>query len=229
MKKIIIAETLQSSIENDQSVFKRSAVSVFTAGTNDRILEIHRAEKADLIISRMDLPGMGSEQLYALIRTDPELRAVSTILCCGGTPTAKEAAQRCKPNTLLTLPVDHAKIEQAARDLLQISSRESYRVLLSIQIEGNSKERAFFCKSENISASGLLLETEKDLVKGDKIICSFFLPGSHRITVNGDVVREIDQKQPAAGKQYGVKFTKVSLQDKLAIEQFVKMKSQKAR
>jgi c-di-GMP-binding flagellar brake protein YcgR len=118
---------------------------------------------------------------------------------------------------------------EKTQQLLHISLRESYRVLLSVKIDGSSKDRSFFCKSENISASGLLLETDKPLAKGDRLVCSFFLPESHRITVTGEVVRVIPPDGDAKTNRYGVKFFQVPFKDKEAIESFVDKKSQMHR
>ncbi len=224
MKKIVIAESLKTLILNGDSLFRRSDIQVFTAATNDQILELHRRENVNLIITRLDIPGMNSEELYTLIRNDRVLRQVSLIMLCE--ETEREKAERCKPNAVFAPAPDMKSLIEKAQRLLNISGRESYRVLLSVKIESNGKDRSFFCKSENLSASGLLLETDHVLAKGDRVVCSFFLPESRRIILTGEVVRDIQQTGQASGHRYGIKFFQVSSGDKAAIEDFVGKKAQ---
>src|SRR5512147_1756857 len=174
MKKVLIADALKSDLTRGKSFLSRTSVKLFTAATNDDILSVHRAENVDLIISQLDMPGMKDDQLYTAIRKDGVLRKVSVIMLCNGTPDERERAEQCTANVVLTLPVDAALLLEKAQDLLDISWRESYRVLLSVSIAGTSSESAFFCRSENISATGLLVETDRALKEGDRVVCSFF-------------------------------------------------------
>ena len=221
MKKILIADVLKSLLAKEKSFLDRASVKTFTAPTNDDILAVHRAEQVDLIITQLDMPGMKSDQLYAAIRNDGELRKVSLIMLCNGRPGDREHAERCTANAVMTQPVDPAFLLKKAQDLLDISWRESYRVLLSVNITGTSKESAFFCRSENISTTGLLVETDRGLKEGDRVVCSFFLPGARQIIAPGAVVRSLDSAQKAGQRRYGVKFDKLTPEAKSAIEAFV--------
>jgi CheY-like chemotaxis protein len=224
MKKILIADVLKSLLAKETSFLDRANVKVFTAPTNDDLLAVHRAEQVNLIISQLDMPGMKSDQLYAAIRNDGELRKVSLIMLCNGRPGDREQAERCTANAVLTQPVDSALLLKKAQDLLDISWRESYRVLLSVNITGTSKDSAFFCRSENISTTGLLVETDRVLKEGDRVVCSFFLPGARQIVAPGEIVRSLNSAQKAGQRRYGVKFDKLTPEAKSAIEAFVAKK-----
>jgi CheY-like chemotaxis protein len=198
---------------------------MFFAATNDDIMSVHSAEKVNLIVTQLVMAGMPTEQLFAAIRNDDALRKVSLIIVSPDKPGDRERAQQCSPNVLLTLPLDTSELLKKTQHLLNIPWRESYRVLLSVNIEGNSRDKAFFCRSENISATGLLLETDKVLREGDRLICSFFLPESKQITAAGEVVRAMKQSDKTATKQYGVKFDKLLPDARSAIESFVSKKA----
>jgi DNA-binding response OmpR family regulator len=228
MQKIIINEALAIEIGKGTNVLQQKGVKVFTAKTNDEILSIHRAEKANLIISRVDLPGIACEQLFTAIRKDAALRSVSLILFCPDRPDDKARAEQCGPNAIMTLPVNSALLLEKAASLLHVTSRKSYRVLLNVSVDGN-RDGSFFCRSENISATGLLLETERGLSRGNRLTCSFFLPDAKRITVEAEVVREIGRADKSKTKLYGVKFDHVSPEDVAAIEAFVKKRSWETR
>ena len=224
MKKILIADVLKSLLAKEKSFLDRASVKLFTVATNDDMLAVHRAENVDLIISQLDMPGMENDRLYAAIRKDNILRKVSLIMLCNGKPGDRERAELCTANTVMTHPVDSALLLKKAQDLLDVSWRESYRVLLSVNITGTSKENAFFCRSENISTTGLLVETDRALKEGDRVVCSFFLPGARQIVAPGEIVRSIDSAQNAGQRRYGVKFGRLTPEARSAIEAFVEKK-----
>ncbi len=229
MKKILVAEPLRSSLEKEKNFLHRADVKMLFASTNDEMLSVHSAEKVNLIITQLEMAGMPTEQLFTEIRSNDVLRKVSLIIVCSDRPGDRERAQQCSPNVILTLPLDTGELLKKARHLLDIPWRESYRVLLSVNIEGNSRDKAFFCRSENISATGLLLETDKNLQEGDRLICSFFLPESKQITATGEVVRVMKQSGKSVTRQYGVKFDRLLPDARSAIEGFVSKKAQVAR
>jgi CheY-like chemotaxis protein len=198
---------------------------LFTAATSEDILAIHKTEKVNLIIAPLDMPGMKSEQIYAAIRDDRELRAVSVILVCPDNPSDVERCSLCKANAVMTLPVNVSQLLEKSQQLMDISWRESYRVLLSVRVEGSTKDMSFFCSSENISTTGILIETDKVLKQGDHVQCSFFLPDAKQIKTSGQIIRVIKQATGAKNSRYGVNFNQLSAEAQAAIEDFVEKKS----
>jgi DNA-binding response OmpR family regulator len=227
VKKILISDTVALLLEKDRKFLQRTDLKLYTVASNDELLSVHRSEKVDMIISWLDAPGMKLEDLFIEIRKDDDLRKVSLIMICHDKPVDMARAERCSPNVTLTLPVDTRLLLEKAQHLLNIPARESYRVLLSVNINGSSKDQAFFCRSENISATGLLLETDRTIQEGDRLTCSFFLPESQQITVPAEVVRKIVQADKSGAKRYGVRFEKMNVETRNAIESFVQRKSQK--
>jgi CheY-like chemotaxis protein/Tfp pilus assembly protein PilZ len=228
MKKIIIADALKLMLHKNEGFLHRADVKVFTAGTNDDILAIHQAENVNLIISPLHMPGISSEQLCSTIRKDERMRQVSLLLLCNDTATDQERVSRCNPNAVLTHPFDVHQLLAKAEQLMDIPWRGAFRVLLSVNIEGNSKEKAFFCKSENISASGLLIETDRTFKKGDRVTCSFFLPDSRQLVAHGEVARVLSQTTQKSLNRYGIKFFELAPEVKTAIETFVERKYQQS-
>jgi DNA-binding response OmpR family regulator len=136
MKKALIAHELHALLEQDRSFLDRTDIQVFVVATNDEVLKIHRAERVDLIIAKLDLPGMASEKLYHLIREDAALRTVSTILCCANTPEAIKKSSQCRVNAVLLEPLHSVLLMAKAQQLLDIAAREMIRVLLGVIIDG---------------------------------------------------------------------------------------------
>jgi CheY-like chemotaxis protein/Tfp pilus assembly protein PilZ len=225
MKKILVTDDVARIISKEKSFLDREGVNLLMVATNDDVLPVHRAEKTDVIIITLKSPGMKSEELCSAIRSDNALRKVSIIMICPDNAADIERCAQCKANVVLTMPVDPAVLLEKVRQLLEISWRESYRVLVSVMIEGSNKDRPFFGRSGNISTTGILVESEKVLAIGDQLMCSFFLPGSSQIKTNGEIVRVMKQAQGSKACQYGVKFSQLAPEARTAIEEFVEKKS----
>jgi DNA-binding response OmpR family regulator len=226
MKKILVTNNVMTILEKGKSLFTREDIKLFSASTADEVLAIHRAEKVDIIIAELQTPGMKSEELCSAIRSDKVLSKVSMIILCPDNATDIEKGARCKANAVLTLPLDLAQLLEKVQQLLEISWREAYRVLVSVSVSGTSKDKSFFCRSGNISITGMLIETEKVFEKGDQLTCSFFLPDSAQIKTTGEIVRVMKQVAGSKTFQYGIRFSALPAETKSAIEVFVERKSQ---
>jgi hypothetical protein len=117
------------------------------------------------------------------------------------------------------MPLDTGLLAVKALQLLQVPVRKSYRVLLNVSVQGSDQASSFVCRSENISATGLLIETDRHLHAGDRISCSFSL-GSKEVTVCGEIVRVITPPLDSNLNRYGIKFRELSDGARTAIESF---------
>jgi DNA-binding response OmpR family regulator len=194
------------------------AVEVFTAKTAAEALLRHRADPADLIALDLDPPDMSAEQFCDTIRADEQLRNVSLLVLCGPGEDDRLRAAGCRANAHIVRPVDAAALSVEIGRLLAVSSRASYRVLAQVSVDEPSSARSFFCTSQNVSTSGILLETEEELSPGQLIACSFFLPGKVRVEARGRVVRHT--KAPSGG-HFGVQFLALPSESATALEQFI--------
>lgn len=221
MKKIVITDDIKALIEKEESFLNRSIFRIFTVTSNEEALSVHRAEKANLIITKLDMPKMSCETFCSVIRNDEGLRTVSIIVVCAGNESAIEKSSKCKANIIIAAPIDRAVLLEKAHQLLNISERESYRVLLGVKASGNYRRTPFLCRSENISASGMLIETDKIFNKGDIITCSFFLPDSTHISTTSEIVRVVEKRDEFDTNQYGIKFYDITPEKRSAIEAFI--------
>jgi two-component system, chemotaxis family, chemotaxis protein CheY len=226
MKKVIMAEDLKASLERDRSFFDRAGIRSIGAATNDEILGLHRTEKADLIITNLDMPGMSGEDLCSLIRTDDSLRSVSIIIVCSETPENLQRCAHCGANAFVASPVNTAVLLQEAHQLLHVTQRKTCRVPLKVRLEGKATEKPFTGSIENISTAGLLFHTEADLFEGDAILCSFEIPDARRINLSAEVVRQVETPEnPSRKKLYGARFTDIGDADASDIESFINTKT----
>jgi CheY-like chemotaxis protein len=221
MAKILIADSLQELLTQDESIRSRPDVLILAASSAEEMLEIHRKERADLIVLDMDMPEMGGDSLCASIRKDAALKTVSIIVACENTEEALSRCMSCGANSLIMKPVYERELIKKTGELLDIPLRESLRVLMNISVNGRSGRGEFYCSSKNISTTGILLETTKPLAKGDKVTFTFLLR-LNRIIVEGKIIR-VEKKAPNLF-QYGIKFIDLPLQSKALIEEYVKIR-----
>jgi DNA-binding response OmpR family regulator len=222
MIKIIVSSDIKASIAQQESFFDRADVRVFTADSNEEALKIHQAEKVNLIIAQLKRLGMTSQQFCSLIRTNLELSTVLIIIICANIRSEIEESSKCKADSVLTRPFNTEVLLENAQDLLGISLRAALRVLLQVTVEGTIGALSFFCRSVNISATGMLIETEQSLTMGDSITCSFFLPQSAQIIASAEVIRIIKQSRGFAPNLFGIRFIRIDPEARRAVEEFIK-------
>lgn len=211
MKKVLIASDAYDLLKQDKRFLDRTDITLFVARSNDEVLQIHRAEKVHLIILKLGMPGMSSEQLCSLIREDEALRMVSIILLCENSPQTIEQALRCRTNSVLLAPVHPLLLGVKAEQLVDVAKREPYRSLVAVILDGGSRSATFFCRSRNISPTGILLETDQRLRDGLRLSCSFLPPHSTTVVhASGKIVRTVERASPKEGRLYGVMFTDLS-------------------
>jgi len=218
MKRVILASDLKDLLKGNNSLLDREDVTVFFASTNDEILKIHREEKADLIITQLDMPGFKTEDLFNIIRGSREVRGVATILVCKDTLAHRERSKVCNANVVFTVPVNIAVLHPKVQELLNIAPRKFYRAALAVGIQGRFKNAPSQFRTENISTSGMLMKAEEPLAKGDGIFFSFFLPDGTHVSGYGEIARTVQLSTILNAFFYGVKFTSLDEETRAAIE-----------
>jgi len=177
--------------------------------------------KADLIITEFDLPVMGGVRLCSSIRSEPGLKDVSLIVCCDDNRVFQAACRDAGANAVIQKPVDAFDLFSKISELIAIPQRKDMRVLLRISMEGRQEETSFIATSYNISISGLLLETRKELNIGDTLTCSFNIAHAE-VNAHCRIVR-VDRTD-AERFRYGAKFLDLDTKAIVVIEQYVKSK-----
>lgn len=219
MKKILLVNASRYFFDEGKNLLDRKDFQVFLAPSGLRALQIHRQEKVNLIVADLDMAEMGGDTLCARIREDTESRLVSFILVCNDNPAELQRCKGCGANICLKKPFSAGTLLEHVEKLLAISVRRGYRVLLRAKVKGAKDDATFFCTSQNISATGILIESDRLMQAGEQLSCSFYLPGSAHITADGEVARS--ETMPDGKHQYGIRFTEISPAHKNEIEKFI--------
>jgi c-di-GMP-binding flagellar brake protein YcgR len=115
-----------------------------------------------------------------------------------------------------------------AQQLLQVAGRETLRVLLSANVDSLADDGAFFCRTLNISATGMLIETNKQLAEGTRLTCSFYLPNAKKIRVAAKIVRAAAVPGDE-DRQYGLMFADITPEAKKLLVDYIVKTSMKER
>jgi CheY-like chemotaxis protein len=220
-KKLMIADGTGSIAETARVLKKRRDLTVYTVKTAEDALALHAEEHADFIIADLNLPEMGGDTLCTRIRSDDELKRVYISLVCNGRKSELQRCGKCGANNYIKLPLDTSDIAERIDRVLELAGNRAERVLVKITVNGMYNHESFFCTSRNISATGMLIETDKTLARGESISCSFFLPDTERVEAMGTVVRIATGEEDAA-HAYGIAFSDITDEARNAIHSFIK-------
>jgi len=225
MKTVLLAQSDEDKVRELKKLLEGEGIRVLTASTAEEALEAHRSEKADYLVADLDLPAMGGDGLCSAIRQDENLRRVYIALVCQGRKVDLQRCGRCGADSFFGSPINPQEVSERVVRLLEVPGRRAMRALMKVTVNSLYMSDSFFCTSRDISATGILLETEKTLAKGDTITCSFFLPDTERIVAKGSVVRIA--KGDDGRYDYGVEFRDLEPGQRDTISTFVETERQK--
>ena len=218
-KNVIIAESVLGTLERNSTLFGRGGIAVVPAASLAAILALHREGQADLIIAEHAPPDADGAKLCADIRADAALRDVSLIMISERSGPAVSDCQQAGANAILTKPLDPSELFAKVSHLLMVQDRMAVRVPLRISVNGRGQRSSFVGMSQNISVSGMLLDSSRTLQHGERVECSFILEG-RLVTVSCVVVRA--HAGQAGTYQYGVTFPNLDAKTFVLIEHAIK-------
>jgi len=219
MKNVIITKNILEVVEKSGTLFGRGGVKVHPAASAADVLELHRKIKADLIVAEFAMPVMNGAQLCAAIRAEPGLKAVSVIIACDDSKVMQAACKDAGANAVITKPVDPFDLFSKIAELIIIPQRKDMRVLLRVSVDGKDEASTFIARSYNISVSGMLLETKRELKVGDVMKCTFNIAHTE-ISAECTVMRADGAE--SGTYRYGVRFHNLAARSLIIIEQYVK-------
>jgi len=164
---------------------------------------------------------MSSKQLCSLLKEDTEHGSVAIIAVCPHTRRARERCSHCGADAVMTRPIKPFALLEQAKTLLNLSWRETYRVLLTVAVEGNFNAGNFVCNSLDISLDVMLVETDQKFNIGDRLSCSFFLPNGSQVQTAGEIARSVAPAPGVKSSWYGVHFLDVSPEAEKTLESFI--------
>jgi DNA-binding response OmpR family regulator len=216
-KKRVLLVGSCGSLPGDDDAWP-ATIEVRRAATVTEGLLLHRAENADVIAVDLDLPDGSAEQFCEFVRAETAVRRVSLLVLCGPDEAERRRAADCRANAQIFRPADARVLAEEIQRQLVVPQRAQYHVLAQVTVGERDQAYSFFCTSENVSATGILVETQEALRLGQTLDCSFFLPGRLKVATQGRVVREASAP---SGRQFGIQFVDLPHYEAEALGNFV--------
>jgi CheY-like chemotaxis protein len=190
----------------------------FTATSGSETLRLHQEHLFDLILSDLELEDMDGCALCFEIRRTESPQPVSVVLICSDTAENLEKVKQSDATAMLVRPIRPTQLLVTIGSIIDMQLARSKRVEYRSDVLAKKQDMEFFCVSHDISATGILLETQYQLSQGERISCQFSLFNTCH-TQTGEVARCIASSR--GNMLYGIKFIEIPSPKRSAIEKYV--------
>jgi uncharacterized protein (TIGR02266 family) len=190
-----------------ESMFLARVGQVVVAADGVEALAAARAERPDVVVADLTMPGMSGAVLCREIKGDPDLARTPVILVTGeGAGEDHALAVRSGADDIITKPVSRLALIQAVNRFLKLAVRGLVRVELETDVRIGIGSRDTWGISRNLSRGGMFVESQATIEPDTEIELEFGLPGGDDSLVpTAKVVwRRVDMApaQPGMGLQF---------------------------
>ncbi len=166
-------------------------VDRFPSGTG--ALELTAYVSIEVLLVRYPLPDMDLGVFLQAVRQPDSKCLTSPILLLADADSATETSSYIGrgANRVLHLEDAEDELQATVSSLLAVAPRKNARFLARMEIKLGGAKDMILCQTENLSASGILIKTERRYEKGTRIDFEFSLPDDIRpISGVAEVVRQ---------------------------------------
>jgi len=225
-KKILLVDDVRLFLNLEETFFRRTGCEIFTAQTGSEAIKLAKQEKPDLILLDLLMPEMNGDQVCRLVKSDPNMKNTKVIMVT--TQSDEETVEQCLRagcDNFVTKPINQRDLLSKAADLLDVPFRVHFRILVRVEVEGESDQGFFMGTSSDVSLSGMLVETDKRMELGDNVALQFVIPGEDKPTrVRGEIAR-VDELSFRDRFGLGIHFEELSENQKSLLIKFIKSRT----
>ena len=219
MKNLLIASSSPAFIERNVNLLRRTDLRIFTAESASEAMPIIGRQLIDLILLDIKLSDMTGElfcQQVSALALEPRS---FILLVCNDNQDDFNRLKGSGADALLARPVNPLHLVKTVGRFLTLQLVRSRRVSLRVKVISKKDDIEFFCISNNISQTGMLIKTEISLEPGCKILCQFSIPGSIDVEIHGEVVRS--SRTIDGEHQYGIHFISLNRSCRHEINKYI--------
>lgn len=160
----------------------RDAFDIDRFPSGSGALELISCVKIEVLLVRYPLPDMDLGVFLQAARQPESQCQSSPILLLAETGDSGEAESYIGrgANRVLDLEAAEEELQGTISALLEVAPRKDARFLARMEIKLGGAKDMILCQTENLSASGMLIRTERRYEKGTKIDFEFSLPDDPR-------------------------------------------------
>jgi response regulator RpfG family c-di-GMP phosphodiesterase len=218
VKKVLLTSSSKAFLARNTNLLMDKVFQFFTAASGSETIKLHQEHLFDLILSELELEDMDGCTLCSEVRKTEPSGPVSVVLICSDTAECLKRVEQSDATAMIIRPINPTQLLVTIGSIIDMQLARSKRVEFIAEVLTKNQDTEFFCISHDISATGILIETEQQLSVGDRVSCLFIL-GSRHTQAEGEVARCINSLK---GKMlYGVKFIDIPSPKRSAIERYV--------
>src|SRR5579859_5589078 len=189
--RILLVDNSRGALIFHESLLRRRKATITTALAGSEALAKAREEQPHLIMFGYDLFDMSAPEFCREIRNDEVTKMISLLFV--GDRANEEHGNRCLKagcNDVIYKPVLQHELDDKIAKLTSIPARRQLRTLTRVEVSVDNRGRFILGRSMNISATGMLLETDRVLPGEGPLRLQFYLPGESRpVQVTIEVLR----------------------------------------
>ncbi|NVN98453.1 MAG: response regulator [Geobacteraceae bacterium] len=219
MKKVLLVSSSVAFLGRNAGLLSDKGFEFFTAKSGAEAIRLHQKQPFDLVISDLELEGMDGRDLCLELRKHEQSKSLPFVLICYDSPAHIEKVRESKAAAILIRPINPTHLLVTIGSLINMQLARSKRVAFNSEVLTKKQDLEFVSQSHDISATGILLETEHLLSQGDTILCDLKFDEALGTEAQGEVIRCLNSK--SGKKLYGVKFVELPPPKRNMIERYV--------
>jgi DNA-binding NarL/FixJ family response regulator len=195
---VLVAGIPRSSFDELAPVLDRHKLTVVQVTSADDAAKYAYSDRVDLVILEAQPTEMSLEDVVRTIRSESSVsnKASILVLAIPGTEDgARQLIGRGVNRVMLTVDAPKLIALQVA-DLINIAPRATLRLTTRMLVELDDGFEEALGAVVNISAAGLLLETDADLEPGQHVVLSMDIgPQEEPVAAKAEIVRKADPER----------------------------------
>ena len=204
---VLVAGIARSSFDELAPVLDRHKLTVVQVTSAEDSTKFAHSDRVELVILEAEPTTMSLEDVVLTIRAESSASKNASLLVLAKPGNEDEARQLIGSGVnRVMLAVDPPKlIAQGVADLLEIASRTTLRLTTELLVKLADGSEEVLGAVVNMSAAGLLLETDADLEPGQHVILSIDIDQDEPVSAKAEVVRKADPNRDGV-EGVGVRF-----------------------
>lgn len=223
MKKVLLASSSTTFLSRNVDLFIGKGFEFITALSGSEAISLHKRHTFDLVLSELELADMDGRTLCSELRNSEKSKALPFVIICQDSPAQIDKVRESEASALLVRPINPTHLLVTVGSFIGMQLARSKRVAFSSEVAVKTPDVEFVAKSHDISVTGILIETDKQLLAGDEISCRLNLYGTAGVTEQCEIVRCVNSG--SARKLYGVKFKQLSMVSRNMIGRYISSNS----
>ncbi len=223
---ILLADDVNMFLELQKGFLKHTSARVLTARDGAEAFHAISSEHPQLVFMDLHMPKMDGAACCAKVKEDPSLRSTPIVMITSaGKEDDRLACRQAGCDGFLTKPSDRGAFLDKARSFIPTLDRREPRIPCRTRGKFRLYGITLSAEVHNVSRNGCYMAADYDVEAGATVDVVFALPGAQGIAIQarGQVAwtNRGMAKKPDAPAGFGVEFTTVTEESRIALDRFI--------